>query len=162
MKENLGFVVVQKADSLADFDQGKLLFKEYAASLDFDLGYQNFEKELQDISLQYQEPTGALLLCFMNHGFAVGCVGIRQFAEGIAELKRLYVQPGFRGLKLGGKLMASAIQVAAKLGYKFLRLDTVPGQEQAQALYRHLGFYEIKPYRFSPLEGTIFFEKKLR
>jgi DNA-binding MarR family transcriptional regulator/GNAT superfamily N-acetyltransferase len=159
--EKLTTIVIKKADTAEGFAQGKLLFEEYAGSLDFDLGYQDFKKELQTIARQYKEPGGALLLCFINNESVVGCAGIRKFSEGVAELKRLYVKPDHRGLKIGKKLLESAIDIAKQMNYKFIRLDTVPGQTKAQELYHYLRFYEIEPYRYSPIEGTIYFEKKL-
>lgn len=152
---------IKIAGTVHEFEQGKLLFKEYAGSLDFDLGYQDFQKELQTIDQQYQSPAGALLLCIINNGSAIGCVGIRKLSEEIAELKRLYVNPEYRSLKIGKSLLESAINTARQLNYQFIRLDTVPGQAKAQELYRHLGFYEIESYRYSPIEGTIYFEKRL-
>jgi GNAT superfamily N-acetyltransferase len=152
---------IKKANTAWEFEQGKILFKEYADSLDFDLGYQDFEKELHTLAQQYKKPEGALLLCFIEDENAVGCAGVRKFSEEIAELKRLYVRPDYRSLKIGKRLLEAAIDTARQLNYKFIRLDTVPGQTKAQELYNHLGFYEIEPYRYSPIEGTIYFEKKL-
>jgi ribosomal protein S18 acetylase RimI-like enzyme len=152
---------IKIANTEREFDQGRILFEEYAGSLDFDLGYQDFKTELSTINRQYKEPEGALLLCFIDNEHAVGCAGVRKFAEGIAELKRLYVNPDYRQLKMGKRLLESAIDAAKQLNYRFIRLDTVPGQTRAQELYRQLGFYEIEPYRRSPIMGTIYFEKKL-
>lgn len=152
---------IKKADTADEFEQGRILFEEYAATLDFDLEYQDFEKELRTIARQYQGPDGALLLCFIDDESAIGCAGVRKFSEGIAELKRLYVKPDYRSLKIGKRLLEAAIDTAKRLNYNFIRLDTVPGQTKAQELYHYLGFYEIKPYRYSPLEKTIYFEKKL-
>jgi len=57
--------------------------------------------------------------------------------------------------------LESAIDTAKELNYTFIRLDTVPGQTKAQELYHYLGFYEIEAYRYSPIAGTIYFEKRL-
>jgi ribosomal protein S18 acetylase RimI-like enzyme len=152
---------ITKADAAKEFELGKILFEEYAGSLNFDLGYQDFEKELNNLSQQYKEPDGALLLCFIDNEIAVGCAGVRKFSDEIAELKRLYVKPDYRNLKIGKRILVSAIDIARRLNYKFIRLDTVPGQEKAQELYHYLGFYEIEPYRYSPVDGTIYFEKRL-
>lgn len=154
-------IKIIRADTAERLEMAKNLFEEYAGTLNFDLGYQDFQKELQTIDQQYQPPRGNLLLCFTNEGVAAGCAGIRRFSEHIAELKRLYVKPAYRSLKLGRSLLESAIETARALGYQFIRLDTVPGQEKAHQLYRYLGFYEIAPYRYSPIEGTIYFEKDL-
>jgi DNA-binding MarR family transcriptional regulator/N-acetylglutamate synthase-like GNAT family acetyltransferase len=148
------------AETDHDFEEARNLFKEYAASLDFDLGFQDFKKELETINKQYHAPKGALLLCFDKEKNVIGCAGVRELSEGIAELKRLYVKPEFRSFKIGKKLLTIAIETAKKMGYHYIRLDTVPGQEKAQGLYYHLGFYKIESYRYSPIDGTIFMEKK--
>ena len=157
----MSIVSIKIADAAEEFEQAKTLFEEYAASLDFDLGYQDFKKELSTIAQQYKQPEGALLLSFVDNDNAAGCAGVRRFSDEIAELKRLYVKPGYRSLKIGKSLLESAIDTARQLNYKFIRLDTVPGQTKAQELYRYLGFYEIESYRYSPIEGTIYFEKRL-
>ncbi|MCR8558775.1 GNAT family N-acetyltransferase [Mucilaginibacter sp. BJC16-A38] len=157
----MSIVSIKIADTTEQFEQAKILFEEYAASLDFDLGYQDFKKELSTIAQQYKQPEGALLLCFVDNDETAGCAGVRKFSEEIAELKRLYVKPAYRSLKIGKSLLESAIETARQLNYKFIRLDTVPGQTKAQELYRYLGFYEIEPYRYSPIAGTIYFEKRL-
>ncbi|KAA2239525.1 GNAT family N-acetyltransferase [Chitinophaga agrisoli] len=154
-------VQLKIAATTRDFEQARILFEEYARSLDFDLSYQDFQQELDGIAQQYKAPEGALLLCFVDNENAVGCAGVRKFADGIAELKRLYVNPDHRSLKIGKQLLEMAIRTAGQLHYEYMRLDTVPGQTKAQELYHYLGFYEIAPYRYSPIKGTIYFEKRL-
>ena len=154
-------ITFKTAKTEQDFKDAKQLFKEYAASLDFDLGFQDFKKELDTISKHYNTPKGALLLCLDKQQQAIGCAGVRELSAGRAELKRLYVQPAFRSLKIGKELLSLAITTAKQLGYRYILLDTVPGQEKAQALYNHLGFYKIEPYRHNPIKGTIYMEKKL-
>lgn len=136
----------------ADFQKGRVLFEEYAASLNFDLCFQNFAEELQTLHIQYAKPHGILLLAESN-GIMIGCAGVRSFAADIAELKRLYVKPDFRGYKVGLELLTRAIDAARSLGYKKLRLDTLNDMAKAVALYRSLGFYDIPAYRSNPHEG---------
>jgi ribosomal protein S18 acetylase RimI-like enzyme len=143
-----------------EFSQARELFNEYADSLDTDLCFQNFTNELETIDKQYNEPKGALLLAYKNN-IAVGCVGIRELDEDAAELKRMYVQPAFRKYKIGRKLLELAIQTAKELNYKKIKLDTLPSMVQAQNLYHSFGFYEIPSYRFNPVQGTAYMEKKL-
>ena len=59
-------------------------------------------------------------------------------------MKRLYVHPIFRGCKLGKTLVERVIEVARRLGYSRLRLDTHPDSMQsAVELYRRFGFEEV-------------------
>jgi ribosomal protein S18 acetylase RimI-like enzyme len=151
---------IQIAEASADFAVGKQLFLEYAQSLDFNLCFQNFEQELADIQVQYGAPNGCLLLV-KNEQEAVGCVGVRRWQGDIAELKRMYLKPQTRGLGLGRKLLESALERARWLGYRSIRLDTLPAMVAAIALYREFGFSDIPPYRDNPFEETIYLEKTL-
>ena len=73
----------------------------------------------------------------------------------------MFVEPGYREFKIGGKLLELAIDAARELNYNFIRLDTLPTMTKAQNLYRSFGFYEIPPDRFNPVSGTVFMEMKL-
>ena len=68
------------------------LFREYAASLDRDLSFQEFERELTELPDYYR-----VILFAEVEGEVAGCAAVREFAPGVAELKRLYVRPAARG-----------------------------------------------------------------
>lgn len=140
-----------------DLDDVRRLFGEYAASLAFDLSFQAFDRELAGLPGRYAPPAGALLVARIDDE-AVGCVALRPLDGAICELKRLYVRPEHRGGGAGHRLVASALDEARRLGYRRVRLDTVPGMEQAQALYERLGFRDIAPYTDNPIAGTRFLE----
>ncbi|HWH55725.1 MAG TPA: GNAT family N-acetyltransferase [Gaiellaceae bacterium] len=138
----------------------RALFLEYAESLGFDLGFQDFEAELRGLPGEYAPPGGVLLLARVAKE-AVGCVGLRPLAPETCEMKRLYVRPEARAGGAGRALAEAVIEVGRELGYRRMRLDTVPTMTAARALYRSLGFREIEPYRFNPIPGTSFMELDL-
>ena len=144
----------------SDLEAVRSLFQEYADSLGVDLGYRGFDRELRDLPGDYAPPTGTLLLARSDDDI-VGCVGVRAFDERTAEMKRLYVRPSGRGLGLGRTLAVAAIDFAKKAGFECMRLDTLPQMQQAQELYRTLGFVSIDPYRFSAVPGTVYMELDL-
>jgi ribosomal protein S18 acetylase RimI-like enzyme len=136
------------------------LFLEYVDSLGIDLSFQNINTELQNIPGEYAPPEGCILLA-MYRDQSAGCVALRKIDENICEMKRLFVKPDFKGKGIGRDLASSIIEEAITRGYHFMRLDTLPTMEQAISLYRSLGFYSIEPYRFNPIEGTMYMELKL-
>lgn len=137
------------------------LFLEYTTSLGFSLYFQDFDKELAELPGEYAAPTGLLILA-MDETNAVGCVVLRKLDNGICEMKRLYVKPSSRGEGVGRKLVKAIIEEAEKIGYKYMRLDTVPAMKEAIALYRSMGFYEVEPYRENPIEGALYMELSLK
>jgi putative acetyltransferase len=143
-----------------DVHQARQLFAEYAAALGFDLSFQHFAAELAELPGRYAPPEGRLLLAWYNKQVA-GCVALRKLAEGVCEMKRLYVRPPFRSVQIGKALAEAVIAEARTIGYAVMRLDTVPSMARAQALYTALGFTEIPPYYCSPIAGTRFMQLHL-
>jgi ribosomal protein S18 acetylase RimI-like enzyme len=152
---------VIRAETDAHFAAARTLFEEYAASLGVDLCFQNFAAELTSLAQQYGAPGGCLLLALAQNQ-PVGCVALRRLEEQICEMKRLYVKPPFRHLKIGQTLVERILAEARTLGYERMQLDTLPAMTSAQKLYQALGFQEIAPYRFNPVAGTIFMELQLQ
>jgi ribosomal protein S18 acetylase RimI-like enzyme len=90
-----------------------------------------------------------------------GCVALRRIAEGVCEMKRLYVRDRARGRGVGRELVSRIIEAARERGYGLMRLDTLSPMEPARALYKKFGFREIPPYIYNPIPGALFMEKKL-
>lgn len=147
----------QVATSPDNFNDARELFTCYSKSLDIDLSFQNFAQELDALEIQYNKPSGALLLCY-DEGTAIACVACRLLESEIAELKRMYVNPNYRGRRIGEELLTRILDIARDLGYKKVRLDTLPTMHAAIKLYRAFHFYDIDPYRFNPIKGTVYME----
>ena len=155
-------VHIAPADGAADIAAVTALLRAYAASLDVDLAYQGFEVELAGLPGQYAAPRGALLLARGLGGAALGCVALRPMeAEGRCEMKRLYVAPEGRGLGIGRALITALIGRARLIGYRELRLDSLPSMTAAIALYRRCGFVPMAPYYATPVPGTVFLRRSL-
>jgi GNAT superfamily N-acetyltransferase len=148
--------------SAADLEATARLFGAYAASLAIDLFYQGFAAELATLPGRYAAPAGELLLARDLHGEPLGCVGLRPMEpQGCCEMKRLYVAPRGRGLGLGRALVDAVVGEAARIGYREMRLDTLPSMAGAIALYGKAGFRLIEPYYDTPVAGTIFLARPL-
>jgi ribosomal protein S18 acetylase RimI-like enzyme len=153
-------VEVLVADSSPTIALVRELFREYAASLPVDLGYQDFEREVAGLPGEYAGPSGTLRIA-VEAGRPLGCVAVRPLELEICEMKRLYVRAEARGLGLGRTLAETAIAFAGGAGYRAMRLDTLPTMSAARELYRRLGFREIPRYRFSPVAGNVYLERAL-
>ena len=148
------------AQTNEEIETARALFLEYAEWLGIDLCFQGFDEELRSLPGQYSPPAGRLYLAEVD-GEVAGCIALRPFAKDMCEMKRLYVQEDFQGLGLGRKLAEAVIAEAVSIGYKRMRLDTLPVMRAAINLYRSLGFKEIAPYRENPVPGALYLELDL-
>jgi putative acetyltransferase len=127
----------------------------YMASL-----YPAESNHLLDVaSLQKRQVT---FLVARVDGKALGCAAVVDSGEGWAEVKRMFVSPAARGLKLGRRLLDEIEAIAVRCGARALRLEMGGLQPEALGLYRSAGFVEIGPfgdYGADPL--SIFMEKTL-
>ncbi len=153
--------IVECTNSPTELDLVRELFREYQRSIDIDLCFQDFERELAELPGKYAPPRGRLLLAW--HGQqAVGCVALRDLGEGICEMKRLYVRPDARREGVGRGLSHEITRAGRELGYERMRLDTLNTMKEAIALYTSLGFEQIEPYYHNPSDRAVFMELKLR
>jgi ribosomal protein S18 acetylase RimI-like enzyme len=151
---------VFKVETETDLEIARCFFETYAASLDFDLDFQDFEEELSNLPGQYAPPEGRLLIAAYGDDPA-GCIALRKLENRICEMKRLYVKPQFRGAGIGRALAEAIIEEAKEIGYHRMRLDTLPPMASARSLYTSLGFKKIGAYRYNPIQGAEFMELEL-
>ena len=154
--------MIRPAATAADFAHAVELIEEYVEWLPFELDFQDYKTELADIENHYAAPAGVLLLAFAETERAVGVVGVRRYAEGVAELKRMYVRPEGRRAGLGKSLARGAIEFARAAGYTAIRLDSdEASMPEANRLYERLGFVDIPRYRHNDLPCARFMELQL-
>lgn len=98
--------------------------------------------------------SGAALLAIAPNGQAVGILGIKDVGQGRCELKRVWVQPKWRGHRVGRALCEAAIAAAKRLGYSTMLLDTLERLVPALKLYEALGFVRVPAERYTR-PGTV-------
>jgi GNAT superfamily N-acetyltransferase len=144
-----------------DHDTVLALFRAYIEELDVDLAFQDVAAEFASLPGKYARPEGLVLLARSNEGEAVGCVAYRPFGAGVSEMKRLYVQPVWRGHGAGRVLCERLLAEAKAAGYRRMLLDTGDWLQPALTLYRGLGFAPIPAYYHNPLPGTVYLARDL-
>jgi GNAT superfamily N-acetyltransferase len=104
----------------------------------------------------FAPPGGTYLVGFVGETAVCGA-GIKALAPGIAELKRLYVAPEFRGRGFGSAVLKALEQAAEELGYEAVRIDC---QRPNWPMYLAAGYREIADYNSNP-HADIWGEKAL-
>jgi putative acetyltransferase len=180
-------IVLMTPDEPHEIAATQAIFRDYAASLDIDLCFQNFDEEVATLPGDYAEPRGALLLALVDAegggvlseqvdapmirraqggmAYVADCCALRPLDTAdypnAAEMKRLYVRPPFRGLGLGRQMAEAILDAARGAGYACVLLDTLDDMESARALYEDLGFVEVPPYYHNPIAGAHYLKADL-
>jgi GNAT superfamily N-acetyltransferase len=156
-----------------DIDQVKELFTEYMhwvhlnLNQEYGIEFDVDDKVAQDMTElgMFMPPDGRLTLVTLESELVgLGC--LRKTGEEIAEIKRMYVRPGFRGRGIGRELLEHLFGEAELLGYKKIRLDSARFMDVAHSLYRSFGFKDVEPYSESEIpeeiqEHWVFMEKNV-
>ncbi|MGC3943244.1 MAG: GNAT family N-acetyltransferase [Chryseolinea sp.] len=139
------------------YEDATLLIREYAAWLNFDLSFQNFEAEMASLPSMYNAADGGLFVAYLDDRPA-GVIGLRRFKDSQGEIKRMFVKEDARGHGIGRMLLSKCIDTAKALNYQALKLDTTDFMKSAIKLYQEYGFVETGAYRFNPEKGARYFE----
>jgi GNAT superfamily N-acetyltransferase len=131
------------------------IFREYVNSPSVSLSFQGYEAEFAELPGQYAAPEGRLLLARQGDT-VVGCAALRRIDASTCEMKRVYVRPAARGLKLGRQLVEAIVTEAKLAAYSRICLDVLPEFIAAQKLYTSMGFIPAQPVSFNPIPGTQF------
>ena len=58
-------------------------------------------------------------------------------------------------------MLDAVLRVAERIGYREMRLDTLPSMAEALELYRRAGFEPIAPYYHNPIAGSVYLARAL-
>jgi GNAT superfamily N-acetyltransferase len=94
-------------------------------------------------------PHGAFLVMRIDDE-TIGCGGLQRVDEHTAEIKRMWIDAGWRGLGLGRRLLARLEDVARELGRARVVLDTNETLTEAIAMYERAGYRSIERYNDNP------------
>jgi putative acetyltransferase len=99
---------------------------------------------------------------YYNNGIAIGCGAFKGYDKATVEIKRMFVQPEFRGKGVGAKILNELEQWAAEINYTAAILETGKKQPEAIALYKKAA-YEIIPNfgQYAGVENSVCMKKML-
>ncbi len=94
---------------------------------------------------------------------AVGCGALRPMSGSeMVEIKRMFVQPSFRGRGISKIILAELEALAKEIGYKNIKLETGKNQPAAIGLYLKTGYSITAPYgEYKFIDEAICMEKIL-
>ncbi len=144
----------------ADSPAAREAVGRYFAELDdrFDGGFDPGDAWHHDAEAM-APPYGVFLLA-RSDDEVVACGGVQQIGPRVAEIKRMWVHPGWRGAGLGTRTLARLEEAARDLGHDRVRLDTNSALTEAIAMYERAGYAEIARYNDNPY-ARHWFEKRL-
>ena len=104
-------------------------------------------------------PSGDFLVLRVERD-VVACGGLQRHARTVGEIKRMWVDPEWRGCGLGVRLLAALEDRAGELGYRQVYLDTNASLREAIAMYERSGYRHIERYNDNPY-AQAWFAKRL-
>jgi GNAT superfamily N-acetyltransferase len=152
--------VVREAVGSADVEGARRLVLAHADARASTPGVEHMRADAARLPGPYVPPHGGLWVAVAGET-TIGCVALKPIDDEAAEVKRMFVDAGWRGSGIGRALLEALVAGARKRGYTTLRLGTLHDMDAAQSLYRSLGFVPIERYRPDELVDTRFFELAL-
>ncbi len=102
------------------------------------------DSDLLDIEQSYHTPGGMFDVLVTDEGEIIACVGLYVMREGCCELRKMYLEPAWRGRGLGRRLLDHALARARGLGFNRVELETAGVLKEAITLYESYGFQPIR------------------
>lgn len=110
----------------------------------------NISASVQDVLIAYMDDV------------PVACSGLRKNSESDIEIKRVWVEPEYRGHHIATEMMIRIEDKAKRQGFRRAILQTREQMNSAVELYEKLGYDRINNYPpYDKLDGAICFAKEL-
>ena len=101
------------------------------------------------------------LVCYIDNRPA-GCGAFKEYEKGTAEIKRMFVLPGYRDQGLGFRILKELESWAAGSGYAECVLETGKRQPEAIRLYKKAGYTLMKNYgQYENIENSVCMKKRI-
>lgn len=133
--------------TLAEVDPAAPEAAALIGALDRDLNARYPGLEVHGIDAANFRESGGVFLIGRVADIAIACGALRPMNEnGVVEVKRMYVRDGHRGRGFARTILRALEDIAARRGYRTIRLETGSNQPEAIALYERAGYHRIPCY----------------
>ena len=93
---------------------------------------------------------------------AVGCGAFKLYSNKVAEIKRMFVRPEFRGKQIGSSVLEELERWAREAAFSACILETGHKQVAAVKLYQNSGYDVIPNYdQYAGVDGSICMRKEI-
>lgn len=139
-----------------DFQRFYLITEEYYSKI---VG--GIENRSSFVPYNISDSITDVAIAYYN-GIAIGCAGLKRYSDADVEVKRVWVEPDYRGRHIAVELMEMLEKRAKQQGFQRTILQTREIMIAAVKLYLNRGYYQIDNYPpYNKLEGAICFAKDL-
>ena len=133
-----------------DGDEAQAVMRRYFSELDgrFPSGFDPGDAASAGV-LALAPPHGTFLVVRVD-GQTVGCGGVHGIGDGIGEVKRMWIDPAWRGRGFARRLLGELERHGRDLGHRRMVLDTNAELREAIALYESCGYRPVERYNDNP------------
>ena len=152
----LGMLILKRTNS---FDPD---FQQLVRELDIELKERDGEEHLFYSQFNKTDNIRYVIVAYENDK-PVGCGAIKEYAEEMIEVKRMFVRLNKRGKGIASELLNELERWSRDLGYTKCILETGKKQPEALRLYEKNNYIIISNYgQYKNIENSVCFEKNLR
>ncbi len=148
--------------NLVRTSSGNSDFRELVRLLDQDLQIRDGDEHSFYAQFNKIDKIRHVVVAYEN-GDAVGRGAIKEYAEGVAEIKRMFVQAERRGRGIAKSILSELETWAGELRFYECILETGFNQPEAIALYRKSDYETIPNYgQYHGVENSVCMRKQIR
>lgn len=136
-------------------------FRALVSLLDQDLAIRDGDEHA--FYAQYNKVDALKQVVVVNlDGVPVSCGAIKRYEDGVAEVKRMYTKPEYRGRGIAQQVLAELESWAGELGFRECILETGKKQPEAIRLYQKSGYLLIPNYgQYAGVENSVCMQKSI-
>ena len=119
------------------------------APYDLHVEPEGIDQDLRDVNAAYISGGGAFRV-LLDDERIIGMYGLHRESPDVVELRKMYLEPRYKGRGLGKALLEDATGQARALGFATMVLETNTCLVEAVGLYRCFGFADMHRTHLGP------------